>query len=215
MVKILIVDDHAVFREGLKAILAREPDFQVVAEAADGRVGVTQAVEFKPDVILMDINMPYDGLRATVDILRKMPEMKILMLTISEKENDLHEAIKAGARGYVIKGVGIEELVSSVKSVAAGAAIFTPVMAGKLLDDFSGTQKKSRNNIGLTEREVEVLKLVADGASNKELAARLCVSEPTVKTHLRNILGKLHLKNRSQAAVYAAQKDWLDNPPQT
>jgi two-component system nitrate/nitrite response regulator NarL len=214
LIKILIVDDHAIFREGLKAILAKNSDLLVVGEADDGDKAVTEAVKLQPDIVLMDINMPHGGLQATKDILTKMPEMKILMLSISEKEDDLHEAVKAGARGYVIKGVGIEELVGSIKSVAAGAAIFTPVMASKLLDSFSSTQKKSRDNISLTEREVEVLKLVSDGATNKEIAARLFVSEPTVKTHLRNILGKLHLKNRSQAAVYASQKEWLDNPPQ-
>lgn len=214
MIKIIIVDDHAIFREGLKSILARDAELSVVGEADNGDKALAQVLKLQPDVVLMDINMPYGGLQALVDILQKVPEMKILMLSISEKEEDLHEAVKAGARGYIIKGVSVEELVNSIKLVAAGSVIFTPIMAGKLLDDFAAPQKKSRNNVMLTERELEVLKLVAEGGTNKEIAARLFVSEPTVKTHLRNILSKLHLKNRSQAAVYASQKEWLDNPPQ-
>ena len=211
MVKVFIVDDHAVFREGLKTVLLRDSEIEIVGEAGDGSEAVSRVPQLQPDVVLMDIHMPYNGLRSTVEILQTVPDAKILMLTVSENEEDLHEAIKAGARGYLLKGMGIDELISAVRSVAAGAAVFTPGMAEKLLADFgSDTKKEADENVSLTDREIEILRMGADGASNKEIAYRLNLSEPTIKNHLRNILGKLHLKNRSQAAVYASRKKWLN-----
>jgi two-component system, NarL family, nitrate/nitrite response regulator NarL len=209
LVKVFIFDDHAVFREGIKSILLRNNEIQVVGESSDGSGAVARITNVQPDVILMDVNMPYSGLQATLDILAAMPEMKILILTVSENEADLHKAVKAGARGYLLKGMSIEELVAAVNSMATGAAVFTPAMAEKLLADFRDDSAKNKDDVNLTDRELEVLKLVAGGASNKEIAARLELSEPTIKSHLRSVLGKLHLKNRSQAAVYASQKDWL------
>lgn len=213
MVKIMIVDDHAILREGLKVVLSRESDFRIIGEAADGSEAVKKAMKLHPDVIVMDIRMPYSGLQATMDITQALPETKILMLTVSETEADLVESVKAGARGYMLKGMGAEELVAAVRTVAAGGAIFTPSIAAKFLDEFKADLNKDTDNASLTSREMEVLALVANGASNKEIAQKLDVSEPTIKAHLRNILSKLHMKNRSQAAVYASQRKWLTGSP--
>lgn len=211
MIKVMIVDDHSILREGLKAVLSKQPDFVVVGEAEDGRQAVQIADDLHPDVILMDINMPHGGLPATVEIMQRSPETKIVMLTISDKENDLINAVKAGARGYLLKGMTSGELIAAVKTVADGGAIFTPLMAAKLVEDFRVLDSKRAEDTKLTERELEVLSMVAGGASNKEISLKLEVSEPTIKAHLRNILGKLHLKNRSQAAVYATKRRWLNN----
>ena len=213
MVKIMIVDDHAILREGLKVVLSRESDFRIVGEAADGSEAVKKAMKLHPDVIVMDIRMPYSGLQATMDITQALPETKILMLTVSETEADLVESVKAGARGYMLKGMGAEELVAAVRTVASGGAIFTPSIAAKFLDEFKADLNKDKDDASLTSREMEVLVLVASGASNKEIAKKLDVSEPTIKAHLRNILSKLHMKNRSQAAVYASQRNWLSSSP--
>jgi two-component system NarL family response regulator len=208
MVKILIVDDHSIMREGLKSVLVRQPDFTVIGEASDGAEAVKKAIKLQPDVITMDVRMPYSGLQATMDIMQALPETKILILTVSETEADLVESVKVGARGYLLKGMDAEELVAAIRTVAAGGAIFTPSIAAKLLDDFRADLNKNTDDVNLTSREDDVLALVANGSSNKEIAATLNISEPTVKAHLRNVLSKLHLKNRSQAAVYASQHRW-------
>jgi DNA-binding NarL/FixJ family response regulator len=213
MINILIVDDHPVMREGLKAVLAGQPDFTIVGEASDGNEAVKKAIKLHPDVITMDIMMPYSGLRATMDIMKELPETQILVLTVSETEADLIESIKAGARGYLLKGMDADELVAAVRTVAGGGAIFTPSIASKLLDDFKADLNKNGNDVNLTSRETDVLALVAKGASNKEIATNLKISEPTVKAHLRNVLSKLHMKNRSQAAVYASQRRWFSGQP--
>lgn len=211
MVSIMIVDDHSIMREGLKAVLTKQPDFKIVGEAADGKEAVKSAIKLHPDVIIMDIRMPYSGLQATMDISQAVPETKILILTVSDTEADLVESVKAGARGYLLKGMDAEELVTAVRTIASGGAIFTPSIAAKLLDDFKADLNKNADDVNLTSREADVLALVADGASNKEIAVKLNISEPTVKAHLRNVLSKLHMKNRSQAAVYASQRRWLSN----
>jgi DNA-binding NarL/FixJ family response regulator len=213
MVNILIVDDHSIMREGLKAVLARQPDFNIIGEASDGSEAVKKAMKLHPDVVTMDVRMPYSGLQATMDIMQALPETKILILTVSETEADLVESVKAGARGYLLKGMDADELVAAVRTVAAGGAIFTPSIAAKLLDDFKADLNKNTDDVNLTSREADVLALVANGASNKEIAMKLNISEPTVKAHLRNVLSKLHMKNRSQAAVYASQRRWLSGNP--
>jgi len=214
MIKIFIVDDHAVFREGLKTVLLRDQEIQLAGEADDGRGVVDDVLKTMPDVILMDINMPYSGLQATIDILKKMPDMKILILTVSESEYDLYKAIKSGARGYLLKGMSIKELVSAVRSVAAGEAVFTPAMAREILDDFQDNIKNENDDEKISERELQILQLVATGAMNKEIAVRLEISEATVKNHMSHILRKLHLKNRSQVAVYISDKLKNDRQPQ-
>lgn len=213
MIKIFIVDDHAVFREGLKTVLLRDQEIQLAGEADDGRGVVDEVLKAMPDVILMDIHMPYSGLQATIDILKKMPDMKILILTVSESEYDLYKAIKSGARGYLLKGMSIRELVSAVKSVADGEAVFTPAMAREMLDDFQDSIKSDNDEERISERELQILQLVATGAMNKEIAVRLEISEATVKNHMSHILRKLHLKNRSQVAIYASEKMKNDRQP--
>lgn len=209
----MIVDDHSLMREGLRAVLSRQADFKIIGEASDGSEAVKKAMKLKPDVILMDVRMPYSGLQATMDITQALPDTKILILTISDTEGDLVESVKAGARGYLLKGMDSEELISAVRTVAAGGAIFTPSIAVKLLNDFKADLNKNADEVSLTSRETDILALVANGASNKEIATQLNISEPTVKAHLRNILSKLHMKNRSQAAVYASQRRWLSTMP--
>jgi DNA-binding NarL/FixJ family response regulator len=214
VINIMIVDDHSLMREGLKAVLARQPDFKIIGEAADGSEAVKKAMKLNPDVIIMDVRMPYSGLQATMDITQALPETKILILTVSETETDLVESVKAGARGYLLKGMDAEELIAAVRTVATGGAIFTPSIAAKLLDDFKADLNKNTDDVSLTSREMDVLALVAKGSSNKEIASQLDISEPTVKAHLRNIMSKLHMKNRSQAAVYASQRRWLRSSPE-
>lgn len=213
MVSIMIVDDHSIMREGLKAVLTRQDDFKIIGEASDGTEAVKKAMKLHPDVVIMDVRMPYSGLQATMDIMQALPETKILILTVSDTEADLVESVKAGARGYLLKGMDADELVAAVRTVAAGGAIFTPSIAAQLLDDFKADLNKNMDDVSLTSREADVLALVANGASNKEIALNLNISERTVKAHLRNVLSKLHMKNRSQAAVYAAQRRWLNSTP--
>ena len=213
MIRILIVDDHPVMREGLKAVFERQPDFKIIGEVSDGNEAVKKAVKLHPDVITIDVRMPHSGLQATTDIMEVLPETQILILTVSETEDDLLESVKAGARGYLLKGMDADILVAAVRTVAGGGAIFTPSIAAKLLDDFKADLNKNKDDVNLTSREADVLALVAKGASNKEIATTLNISEPTVKAHLRNVLSKLHLKNRSQAAVYASQWPRFDGQP--
>ena len=158
--------------------------------------------------------MPHSGLQATMDIMKELPQTQILILTVSETEADLVEAVKVGARGYLLKGMDADILVAAVRTVASGGAIFTPSIAAKLLDDFKADLNKNKNDVNLTSREMDVLALVAKGASNKEIAVELNISEPTVKAHLRNVLSKLHMKNRSQAAVYASRRPWFGRQPE-
>jgi len=209
MIRILIVDDHPVMREGLKAVFERQTDFKILGEASDGDEAVKKAVKLNPDVITMDVRMPYSGLKATTDIMKQLPQAQILILTVSDNEADVIESVKAGARGYLLKGMDAEILVSAIRTVAAGGAIFTSSVAARLIDEFKADLNKNTNDINLTSREMDVLAMVAKGASNKEIATMLNISEPTVKAHLRNILSKLHMKNRSHAAVYASRHPWI------
>lgn len=212
MFTVLIADDHEIFRRGLISVLSREENIQLVGQASDGREAIEKTEKLKPDVILMDIFMPVcSGLDATCVLQQRLPETKVLMLTISENEEDLFAAIRAGAMGYVLKGVGRQELVAAVNSVARGEAIVSPFMAAKLLREFKeiAVDRGREGKFGITEREKEVLRLVGQGYSNKEIAAKLFISETTAKAHLKKILEKLQLKNRSQVAAYAAEKGLL------
>ena len=211
--KLLIVDDHTIFRRGLKDILVDQEDLEIVGEAADGNEAVEQAKALNPDVVLMDLHMPNcDGVQATARLQADMPEISILMLTISEKEEDLFNAIRAGARGYLLKEEEPEHVAEAVLQVARGGVVFSAGMADNLLNDFKAHQPTSAPtevDSALSQREREVLELVAQGTSNKEIGDKLFISENTVKTHLRHILDKLHLANRSQAAAYAARAGML------
>jgi DNA-binding NarL/FixJ family response regulator len=215
-VRVLIVDDHALFRRGLQMVLEGESDIDVVGEAGDGHEAIVQAERTTPDVVLMDVRMPKrSGIEATRAIKDVLPSVKILMLTISDEEADLYEAIKAGASGYLLKEISIDEVANAVRSVQAGQSLISPSMASKLLTEFAAMVKRrdERNQVPgprLTERELEVLKLVAKGMNNRDIGAELFISENTVKNHVRNILEKLHLHSRMEAVVYAVREKLLD-----
>ena len=212
-VKVLVVDDHTLFRRGIIAVLANQENLEVIGEALDGLEAIEKAKEITPDVILMDLNMPRcSGLEAIQALQIDMPQVNVLVLTVSDKEADLFAAIKFGARGYILKNTEPDELIHAIFHIAQGGVIVSPLMATKLLTEFknptAGVEREStqKADADLSPREGEVLQLVAQGASNKKIADSLFISENTVKTHLRNIMEKLHLANRSQAAAYAVQR---------
>ncbi len=205
-ISVLLVDDHPLFRRGVFAVLSADKRIRVVGEASNGKEGVASARKLDPDVILMDIQMPeMTGLEATVVLQKEMPRCKILMLTISEKDEDLFNAVKFGARGYLLKEVDPDEIIAAVLQVASGEVRLTTSMATKLLGEFKSRGEKKGGEQALSPREGEVLQYVARGHTNKEIAGTLFISENTVKVHLRNILDKLHMKNRAEAATYAAK----------
>ena len=213
--RVLIVDDHALFRRGLQMVLASEPDIEVVGEASDGAEAVEKAKALKPNVVLMDVRMPKrSGIEAAGAIRGELPDAKILMLTMSDEEADLYEAIKAGASGYLLKEISIEEVPDAIRSVWAGQSRISPSMASKLLSEFAAMSQRGGDSKGagaqLTPREMQVLKLVAQGLNNKDIAEKLFISENTVKNHIRNILDKLHLHSRMEAVVYAVKEKLLD-----
>ncbi len=214
--RVLIVDDHALFRRGLEMVLDREPDIDVVGEAIDGHQALDRAQELMPDVVLMDVRMPKrSGIEATEAIKELMPHVKILMLTISDEEADLYDAIKAGASGYLLKEISTEEVAGAIRSVWAGQSRISPSMASKLLTEFAAMTRRAdeREHLPppkLTEREMEVLKLVAKGLNNRDIAKDLFISENTVKNHIRNILEKLQLHSRMEAVVYAVREKILE-----
>lgn len=216
--RILLVDDHALFRKGLSALLADQGNLQVVGEAGDGLEALEKARALMPDLILMDIAMPEcDGVEATRRIKKEMPHTMIVMLTVSDSHMHLFEAIKSGAQGYLLKNLEPDALFEMLQGVSRGEAPISGRMAAKLLQEFSlqaGPQSPTATALdGLTGREVEVLKLVAEGATNREIASSLFIAENTVRNHLKNILAKLHLRNRIQAAVYAAHKGLTADGP--
>jgi two-component system NarL family response regulator len=212
----MIVDDHALFRRGLQMVLEGEDGIDVVAEAGDGAEAISKAEDAMPDVVLMDVRMPkHSGIEATRALRALLPNAKILMLTISDEESDLFEAIKVGASGYLLKEISIEEVANAVRAVHAGQSLISPSMASKLLSEFATMVKRTDERQSylaprLTARELEVLKLVARGYSNRDVAKELVISENTVKNHVRNILEKLHLHSRMEAVVYAVREKLLE-----
>jgi len=215
-IRVMICDDHALFRRGLVMVLESEDGVEVVGEAEDGDEAIRKATELAPDVVLMDVRMPrVSGIEATRAIAEVVPTTKILMLTVSDEEEDLYDAIKAGANGYLLKEISIEEVATAIRTVVSGQSLISPSMASKLLSEFTNLAKKADERQAapmprLTERELEVLKLVAQGMSNREIAGELFISENTVKNHVRNILEKLHLHSRMEAVVYAVREKLLD-----
>jgi DNA-binding NarL/FixJ family response regulator len=215
-IRVLIVDDHALFRRGLVMVLEQEKDIDLVGEAGDGAEAVQIAQDTMPDVVLMDVRMPRrGGIEATSQIKAMAPHTKILMLTISDEEADLYDAIKAGASGYLLKEISIDEVANAIRQVNAGQSMISPSMASKLLTEFATMVKKTDEKPAaaqprLTEREMEVLRLVAKGRNNRDIAKELFISENTVKNHIRNILEKLHLHSRMQAVVYAVREKLLE-----
>jgi len=214
-ITVVIADDHALFRRGLTMVLESEPDIDVVGEANDGHEVVDMAQKTMPDLVLMDVRMPgRGGIDAAQAIKDAVPHTKILMLTISDEEEDLYDAIKAGASGYLLKEISIEEVGDAVESVMAGNSLITPSMAAKLLTEFNVLAKQAETRTTspprLTERELQVLRLIATGMSNREIAGELMISENTVKNHVRNILEKLHLHSRVEAVMYALRENIID-----
>jgi DNA-binding NarL/FixJ family response regulator len=208
-VRVLLADDHAIVRSGVRALLVTEPDIEVVGEVGDGMEAVAQAMVLQPDVILMDLVMPrLSGIEATRQIASSLPETRILVLTSFAADEDVFPAIKAGALGYLLKDSGPEELVRAIRQVSRGEPSLEPSIARKMMFELSHPPKEPQRltKDPLTEREMDVLKLVAQGCSNKDIAATLSISELTARTHVSSILGKLHLASRTQAALYSLQK---------
>jgi DNA-binding NarL/FixJ family response regulator len=215
-IRVLVVDDQELFRRGLTMLLSVEDDIEVIGEANDGSAAATLAASTAPDVILMDVRMPkLTGIEACIAMKDAAPHARIIMLTASDEEADLYEAVKNGASGYLLKDSSIDEVAQAVRVVADGQSLISPSMAIKLLDEFKQMSRSDRNTVPtprLTERELEVLRLVATGLNNREIAKQLFISENTVKNHVRNILEKLQLHSRMEAVMYAVREKLLDIP---
>jgi DNA-binding NarL/FixJ family response regulator len=217
-IRTLIVDDHALFRRGLEIVLVTEPDIEVVGEASDGTEAVEKAGESLPDVVLMDIRMPrsngIDACRAIKDVA---PSARIIILTMSDEEEDLFDAIKAGASGYLLKDIPLDQLAEAVRSVHGGQSLISPSMAGKLLTEFASLASRDHEEPPrevpapkLTDREMQVLRLVARGMNNRDIAKELFISDNTVKNHVRNILEKLQIHSRMEAVMVAVREKLIE-----
>jgi NarL family two-component system response regulator LiaR len=206
-IRVLISDDHAIVREGLRSLLETEPGMELVGEAADGDEVVTKARALRPDVILLDLMMPrMDGIEALGAIKRDQPDARVLVLTSFAEDEKVFAAIKTGALGYLLKDSSPQELLQAIREVARGESSLHPTIARKVLRELSRPRDLPPTSDPLTARELEVLRLVAQGLSNQEIAERLALSERTARTHVSQILAKLHLANRTQAALYALRE---------
>lgn len=210
-IRVLMVDDHALFREGLAGIIASQTDMQVVGEAGDGLEALVKAQELKPDLVLMDVQMPgMDGLTAVRQIKEALPETAVVMLTVRDDDDKLFEALKNGAQGYLLKEIRSQDMLAMLRGVMRGEAALSPALAGRVLTEFrrlSGRGfAKADDDSGLTEREHQVLLRVSEGATDKEIAEALTISLNTVKSHIRNILSKLQVSSRREAAKVAKSK---------
>ncbi len=218
-IRTMIVDDHALFRRGLEMVLEDEPDIELVGQASDGAEAVERAAEALPDIVLMDIRMPRSsGIEACRAMKAAAPSTKIIILTISDEEADLFEAIRAGASGYLLKDIPLDEVADTVRAVHGGQSLINPSMAGKLLTEFAALAKRDEQEERaeelpaprLTEREMQVLKLVARGMNNRDIAKELFISENTVKNHVRNILEKLQIHSRMEAVMVAVREKLIE-----
>jgi two-component system NarL family response regulator len=218
-IRTMIVDDHALFRRGLEMVLDEEGDIELVGQASDGTEAVEKAAESLPDVVLMDIRMPRSsGIEACRAMKEAAPSAKIVILTISDEEEDLFEAIRAGASGYLLKDIPLDEVADTVRAVYGGQSLINPSMAGKLLTEFATLARREADTDPtqevpaprLTEREMQVLKLVARGMNNRDIAKELFISENTVKNHVRNILEKLQIHSRMEAVMVAVREKLIE-----
>lgn len=206
--RILLIDDHILFREGLVSLIDAQPDLEVVGEAGSVSDAIAQARVLRPDLILMDFNLPDGtGLDATSTILKDLPQTKIVFLTFNDDDERLFSAIRAGAKGYLLKNVSSSKLLASLRGIQTGAAALTPEMTSRILSEFArlapASESSQSTRSELTPRELDVLQVLVTGASNREIAEQLVISDNTVKNHVRNILSKLGLNNRREAAEYA------------
>jgi DNA-binding NarL/FixJ family response regulator len=217
-IRVLLADDHSLFREGLVNILNYQPDFEVVGEASDGLEALIKARKLVPHLILMDIGMPgCDGLEATQRIKEELPDVIIVMLTVRDEDEKLFEAIKSGAQGYLLKSIRSRELVALLRGAMRGEAAITPALGGRMLEEFRRLSQRAHmipesETVALTQREQDVLCLVAEGATDNDIAEELIISVHTVKTHMRNILAKLHLGRRHEAALFALREGLITSP---
>lgn len=216
--RVLLADDHQLFREGLANILNGQPDFEVVGEAGDGLEVFVMARELEPDLILMDVGMPgCNGVEATQRIKEAMPDITIVMLTVRDENDNLFEAIKSGAQGYLLKSIRSWDLVEMLRAAVRGEAAITPELGGRMLEEFRKLSRQTRHETGsdvaLTSREQEVLSLVAQGHTDQEISDTLHISIHTVKTHMRNILSKLQVSHRHEAALYAMREGLIPRGP--
>ncbi|HEX2240633.1 MAG TPA: response regulator transcription factor [Actinomycetota bacterium] len=215
-IRVLVVDDHEVVRQGLRNVFQIEPDIEIIGEAGDPQDALKQAEDTAPDVVLMDVQLPGgSGIDATRAIKDLLPHTAVIMLTVSDDQADLYGAIKAGASGYLLKNVAMVEVADAIRQVHSGQSLISPSMASKLLNEFASMVrgKEDRREVPtprLTARELEVLKLVATGLNNRDIGKQLFISENTVKNHVRNILEKLHLHSRMEAVVYAVREKLLE-----
>jgi DNA-binding NarL/FixJ family response regulator len=217
-IRTLIVDDHALFRRGLEIVLGSESDIDIVGQAGDGTEAVERASEALPDVVLMDVRMPRSsGIEACRAIKDVAPSAKIIILTMSDEEEDLFEAIRAGASGYLLKDIPLDEVSDAVRAVYGGQSLISPAMAGKLLTEFAALAKRDQDEPPqqvpapkLTDREMQVLKLVARGMNNRDIAKELFISDNTVKNHVRNILEKLQIHSRMEAVMVAVREKLIE-----
>ena len=206
-IRVLVVDDHVVVRRGIRALLATVDAVEVVGEAQDGQEALEKVDTLRPDVILLDLLMPrMDGIEVTCRVIARDPDARILVLTSFAADDKVFPAIKAGALGYLLKDTGPDHLVRAIHQVYRGESSLSPAIARKVLQELSRPSDKPPTPDPLTEREVEVLQVVARGRSNQEIAAELMISEATVRTHVSNILGKLQLASRTQATLYALRE---------
>ncbi|MDP2731100.1 MAG: response regulator transcription factor [Dehalococcoidales bacterium] len=207
--RVLLADDHELVRNGIASLL-KANNIKVVGEASDGLEALEKARDLKPDVILMDIKMPRcNGLEATRLIKTEMPQIKIIILTVSTEDDDLFEAVRSGAEGYILKNIRAKEFISLLSGVVGGQAALSPTLAARIMEEFARLNTAPAEpapESRLTERETDILRLVVTGALNKQIALELGITENTVKYHLRNIMAKLHLNNKAQVAAYAVSK---------
>jgi NarL family two-component system response regulator LiaR len=206
-IRVLVVDDHAIIRKGIRAVLELIPDIEMAGEAENGKLAIQMERELHPDVVLMDLMMPeMDGIECIKQIKSRRPDARILVLTNFAGEEMIFPAIKAGAMGYHLKDSSPENLIDAIRQVNQGVAALHPGVAKKVLDELQHADRQSLSEEPLTQREVEVLRLIAQGYENREIAEKLVISDATVRTHVSNILGKLHLASRTQAALYALRE---------
>ena len=209
--RVLVVDDQTLFRTGLTSLLSEDPAVEVVGQAVDGADAVKQATRLKPDVVLMDIKMPsVDGIEATRQIVQALPSTKVLILTTFETDSQVIQALKAGASGYVLKDSSAGAIISSIVAVMSGERVMASAVANRVLEMLTGTATPKEFYDGLTNREIEILKLLANGMANKQIAYRLKISEKTVRNHVSNMYEKLGIYDRSQAVLYAVKKGLVE-----